>query len=158
MPRKLHPEYFKNLVFGIEDSMVSTVGVLFGLATATIDKSTIFKTGLIVISVEAISMGIGSYLSEESTQEIDGQKHKDKPAIEGIIMFSSYYFAGLIPLLPYVLLNITAAKFVSMSLALCTLFLVGFLPQRKAKSGFKMSVLAGFAIFIGFAVGKFLTL
>ena len=156
MLKKLHPEYFKNLVFGIEDSIVSTVGVLFGLASASMDKGTIFTTGLIVISVEAISMGIGSYLSEESTQEIDGQKHKDKPAIEGIIMFCSYYFAGFIPLLPYVMLDTAIAKYVSVVAALITLFFVGFLPNKKAKAGFKMAVLAGFAILIGFAVGKFL--
>ncbi|MEN9389588.1 MAG: hypothetical protein RLY61_672 [Candidatus Parcubacteria bacterium] len=158
MLKRLHPEYFKNLVFGIEDSVVSTVGVLFGLATAAMDRGTIFTTGLIVISVEAISMGIGSYLSEESTQEIDGQTHKDKPAIEGIIMFCSYYFAGFIPLLPYVFFDIRSAKFLSVTVALVTLFLVGFIPRKKAKSGIKMAVLAGFAIFIGFAVGKFLKL
>jgi VIT1/CCC1 family predicted Fe2+/Mn2+ transporter len=158
MLKRLHPEYFKNLVFGIEDSVVSTVGVLFGLATAAMDRSTIFTTGLIVISVEAISMGIGSYLSEESTQEIDGQKHKDKPAIEGIIMFCSYYFAGFVPLIPYIFFDIVSAKYVSVIVALFTLFLVGFIPSKKAKSGLKMAVLAGFAIFIGFTVGKFLKL
>ena len=158
MLKRLHPEYFKNLVFGIEDSVVSTVGVLFGLATDAMDRSTIFTTGLIVISVEAISMGIGSYLSEESTQEIDGQKHKDKPAIEGIIMFCSYYFAGFVPLIPYIFFDIVSAKYVSVIVALFTLFLVGFIPSKKAKSGLKMAVLAGFAIFIGFTVGKFLKL
>lgn len=158
MLKRLHPEYFKNLVFGIEDSIVSTVGVLFGLATAAMDKSTIFTTGLIVISVEAISMGIGSYLSEESTQEMDGQAHKDKPAIEGIIMFCSYYFAGFIPLMPYVFIDIVSAKYISVVLALFALFLVGFIPNKKAKSGLKMAVLAGFAILIGFMVGKFLRL
>lgn len=158
MLKRLHPEYFKNLIFGIEDSVVSTVGVLFGLATAAMDKSTIFTTGLIVISVEAISMGIGSYLSEESTQEMDGQAHKDKPAIEGIIMFCSYYFAGFIPLMPYVFFDIVSAKYISVALALFALFLVGFIPNKKAKSGLKMAVLAGFAILIGFMVGKFLRL
>ncbi|KKS14240.1 MAG: hypothetical protein UU72_C0051G0009 [candidate division WWE3 bacterium GW2011_GWB1_41_6] len=52
------PEYFRNLLFGAEDSLVSTVGVLFGVASSSAyTQQQILVTGLIVIAVEALSMG-----------------------------------------------------------------------------------------------------
>ncbi len=154
--KKLQPEYFRNMIFGVEDSLVSTVGVLFGMAVAQIDKGTIFTTGLIIISVEALSMGVGSYLSEESAHELDGEKHKDKPYIEGLIMFLSYYLAGFVPLTPYLFLDPLSARYVSLVCALGALFFLGYLPRKKTKAGIKMVVLAASAVLIGFLVGKFI--
>lgn len=154
--KKLQPEYFRNMIFGVEDSLVSTVGVLFGMAVAQIDKGTIFTTGLIIISVEALSMGVGSYLSEESAHELDGEKHKDKPYIEGLIMFLSYYLAGFVPLTPYLFLEPQSARYVSLACALGALFFLGYLPRKKTKAGIKMAVLAASAVLIGFLVGNFI--
>ncbi|MBT3418966.1 MAG: hypothetical protein HN726_01980 [Candidatus Magasanikbacteria bacterium] len=58
-------------VFGLEDGMVSTLGAVTGIATATQDYFTVILAGCVVISVESIAMAVGSYLSSKSEKEID---------------------------------------------------------------------------------------
>ena len=60
--------YMRNLIFGAEDSLVSTVGLLSGIAIGGVPKSAIILTGIVLIFVEAFSMGVGSYLSEYSVE------------------------------------------------------------------------------------------
>ena len=62
------------MVFGAEDGMVSTLGAVTGIATATQDLFTTVLSGFVVISVESISMGVGSYLSTKSEREINERK------------------------------------------------------------------------------------
>ena len=47
--------YIRNFVFGVEDSLASTVGLLSGIATAGVNASTIVVTGAVLIFVEAFS-------------------------------------------------------------------------------------------------------
>ncbi len=61
--------YLRNFIFGVEDSLVSTVGLLAGVAAAEISAQAILTTGLVLIVVEGFSMGIGSFLTEETTEE-----------------------------------------------------------------------------------------
>ncbi len=153
---KVNPEYFKNFVFGAEDSLVSTVGVLFGVASANYDKNFIIVTGLVVIAVEALSMGAGAYLTETSTHELkSAADHKDKPITDGIIMFLSYFTFGFLPLLPYILMDNENAKYVSLIIALGMLFILGYWPNKKLRGGLRMTVVAGMAVLIGFIIGNF---
>jgi len=64
----------REVVFGIEDGMVSTLGALTGIAVGSGEQYTVLLAGLVVISVESISMGIGSYLSNKSQKEADERK------------------------------------------------------------------------------------
>ncbi|MCA9308211.1 MAG: VIT1/CCC1 transporter family protein [Patescibacteria group bacterium] len=150
---KINSNYIRNLIFGAEDSLVSSVGVLFGIASAGVTSTQIWLTGLIVISVEALSMGAGAYLSEITTYEVNGKKNKkDNPVIDGIIMFTSYFFAGFIPLIPYKLVNPQQAKFLSVVVTLVALYVLGYAPQKQHKSAIRMLVIAGLAIAVGFVV------
>ena len=60
----------KEAVFGIEDGMVSTLGALTGIAAATKDPGIVLLSGFVVIAVESISMGVGSYVSSKSEKEV----------------------------------------------------------------------------------------
>lgn len=151
---RLKEDYFRNLIFGAEDSLVSTVGVVFGVATATSDINLILTTGLIVITVEALSMGAGAYLSEASTHEFVAEKHDDNPIIGGLIMFFSYFFSGFFPLAPYVFLPLPVAKVTSVIVGILALFILGYLPQRSLKAALRMAIVAGLAVFLGFAVAS----
>jgi len=64
----------REIVFGMEDGMVSTLGAVTGIATAIGNHYTVLLSGFVIIAVESISMGIGSYLSNKSEQEIDQRK------------------------------------------------------------------------------------
>lgn len=64
----------REVVFGMEDGMVSTLGAITGIAIGSQDHFTVLLAGVVIISVEAISMGIGSYLSNRSGREVDRRK------------------------------------------------------------------------------------
>ncbi len=61
----------REIVFGMEDGMVSTLGAITGIAVGSQDHFTILLAGTSIIAVEAISMGLGSYLSNQSGREVD---------------------------------------------------------------------------------------
>ena len=86
--------YFRNFIFGVEDSLVSTVGLLSGVAIAGVAKETIFLTGIVLIFVEAFSMAAGSFLSESTAEEYESGSNKVERSsfISGAVMFFSYYF------------------------------------------------------------------
>src|SRR3989344_3322331 len=88
--------YLRNLVFGVEDGLVSTVGLLSGIAIAGVERDTIFLTGMVLIFVEAFSMAAGSFLSEFSAEEYALQREVSgrTPFFNGLIMFWSYLLAG----------------------------------------------------------------
>lgn len=68
----------RELVFGMEDGMVSTLGSITGIAAATQDHFTVILAGLVIVSVESISMAVGSYLSTKSERSIDERKIEEE--------------------------------------------------------------------------------
>lgn len=64
----------REVVFGMEDGMVSTLGAVTGIATATGSHFMVALSGLVVIAVESISMGVGSYLSNKSEEDMNKRK------------------------------------------------------------------------------------
>lgn len=69
-----HSAMIRELVFGMEDGMVSTLGAVTGIAAATHDPFVAVLSGLVVVAVESVSMGVGSYLSSKSVVSIDERK------------------------------------------------------------------------------------
>lgn len=85
MAKYINPDYlhYKNskvlsvmreLVFGMEDGMVSTLGSITGIAVGSGNHYVIILAGLVIIAVESISMGVGSYISSLSERDIDRRK------------------------------------------------------------------------------------
>lgn len=162
--QKSKSEFVRNFVFGVEDSLVSTVGLLSGIAVAGVDKPTIIMTGMVLILVEAFSMGAGAWLSEHSVEEYE--EHKEVPVLRtvrsAIIMFVSYVFAGLIPLLPYALTESRTAFILSIMLSLLSLFLLGvfnahMIRTRTIKEGLITLMIGGAAVLVGVIVGNVAT-
>ena len=60
----------REIVFGMQDGMVSTLGAVTGIAIGSGDKFIILLSGIAIISVESISMGIGSYTSSRSQKKL----------------------------------------------------------------------------------------
>ena len=154
--------YVRNFIFGIEDSLVSTVGLLSGIATSQVPHATILLTGFIYVFVEAFSMAVGSFLSEDSAQEyVAGGEVSDRlPAVGSIIMFVSFVLAGFVPIVPYLIFVGVTALYTSISFSILVLFILGFVNGKFSKvkpwrRAFRMAILGGLAIGIGVLVGKF---
>lgn len=67
----LSSSLLREVVFGMEDGMVSTMGAITGIAIGTSDRFVIILAGFVIISVESVSMAVGSYLSNKSEQAMD---------------------------------------------------------------------------------------
>lgn len=153
--------YLRNFIFGVEDSLVSTVGLLAGVAAADISPEAILTTGLVLIVVEGFSMGIGSFLTEETTEEMAGEKPRTLEAIKGAsTMLVSYCLAGLLPLAPYVFFTGERAVSTSIAVSLLGLFGLGygtsiyFGRPNPIHRAFKMLLLGGIAVAVGMLIGK----
>lgn len=156
--------YFRNFIFGVEDSLVSTVGLLSGVAIGGVPRETIFLTGIVLILVEAFSMSAGSFLAEASAQEYDASEASGgRPILGGAVMFISYFLAGFIPLAPYVFLSPVAALYVSVSVSLAALFILGLVSGSLSQGnllrrGLRMMIVGGIAIAAGVAAGFVFTI
>jgi vacuolar iron transporter family protein len=161
-PKKSMAQQLSSFIFGVEDSLVSTVGLLSGIAAGGVPRATIFLTGVVLIFVEAFSMGVGNYLSNRSEHEYlnhHGLMTADTSLIpSAILMFVGYFFAGAIPLLPYLFLSTYYALPVSICCSLGSLFVLGIWTGsvthvRPFRTAVRMLSLGGAAIFIGLIVG-----
>ena len=102
---KLNHEYLQSAIFGINDALVSTTGVVVGMSVGVHDKKVVVLAGVVTILVESISMATGQYLSLKSAHEYNGKKGLRIPIVSGLVMFLGYLLGGLVPLLPILLLQ-----------------------------------------------------
>jgi VIT1/CCC1 family predicted Fe2+/Mn2+ transporter len=155
--------YLRNVIFGIADSLVSTVGLLAGIDVAGTSRSGILLTGIVYAFVEAFSMAVGSFLSEQSAEEYEakGEVSDGGPIAASVVMFLSFVIASFIPIVPYLLFSLTTALWTSIGLSIIALGVVGIVSARivkvnMASHAVKMMLLGGAAIVIGVLVGKFI--
>jgi VIT1/CCC1 family predicted Fe2+/Mn2+ transporter len=156
--------YVRNFIFGVEDSLVSTVGLLSGIAIANIERSTIILTGIVLIFVEAVSMAAGAFLSESSAESFATRRESSfrQTGAASAIMFFSYFLAGFIPLVPYIFFPQDVALPLSIGASLLALFLLGGVSARIShvnlmRSGLRMFIVGGLAIAVGVIVGTIIT-
>jgi VIT1/CCC1 family predicted Fe2+/Mn2+ transporter len=154
--------YLRNIIFGVSDSLVSTVGLLSGIDATGATKQTILMTGIVYAFVEAFSMAVGSFLSEESVEEYAAKRRvgNRNAVMAALVMFVSFMAASFVPILPYIFFGLATALWVSIALSIATLFVLGLISARYVKvrmtgHAIKMALLGGAAIAIGVVVGKF---
>lgn len=162
MVKSIHEDYLRSIVFGFQDSLVSTTGVIAGVAAGTNDKNLVILAAFVTITVEALSMGAGQYMSEKSVHQMDKTgKHTDSLIVGGLLMGTSYFLGGLVPVLPVLIFALPASATISVIAALVGLLALGFAKAKlvkvnSLKSALEALVLGGAATAIGLAVGKLL--
>jgi vacuolar iron transporter family protein len=60
----------REVVFGVQDGLLTTLGIVTGLGSATAERSTIVLTGMLALVVGALSMGAGEYLGGKAEREV----------------------------------------------------------------------------------------
>lgn len=159
---KLHENYLRSTVFGFQDALVSTTGVIVGVATGTQNKEIVLLAGVITILVEALSMAAGQYMSEKTVQQMDkNKKHTDNLIVGALIMYGSYFLGGLIPLLPIILFRLPEASILSIVFSLLGLLILGVVKAKLVKepplrSALEILLLGGAATAVGLLAGYFL--
>ncbi|MFH1047364.1 MAG: VIT1/CCC1 transporter family protein [Patescibacteria group bacterium] len=68
----------RELVFGLEDGIVSTGGAVIGIAAGTGNDSVVVLSGFVIVIVEALSMAAGTYLSSKSKRQLLERRLRDE--------------------------------------------------------------------------------
>ena len=71
----------REFVFGIQDGLMSTVGLLTGVQGATDNTIVVIITGLTAMFSGAISMAAGSYLSSSAEKDIFDKELREAEAL-----------------------------------------------------------------------------
>lgn len=160
---KISALYLRTVTFGVNDSLISTVGFLAGISVTGVPRSTIALVGIIYIFVEAFSMAMGDFLSEKSVEEYISRSNVNSrlSTVNAILMFISCVLASLIPLIPYIIFTSGIAFFASIFLSVFSLFIVGVIDARLSHlnmiwRGVRMASLGGAAIVMGVTIGLFM--
>ncbi len=154
----------REIIFGLEDALVSTLGAVTGIAFGSGSTYIVILSGLVLIAAESTSMAAGSYLSSKNAVAAENIAHKSKskePVRAGrsaFVMGVSYFVGGFVPLTPYFFLEIGQAVYPSIILTVIVLFLIGawaatYTKRSKVKSGLEMAGVSLFAALIGYLIG-----
>ena len=150
------PSVVRSFVFGVEDSLVSTVGLVSGVAVAGVSSATILLTGIILIVVEAFSMAAGNLMAENTLREIRLRRITmlSGSMMPAFVMFFSYALSGFFVLAPYAVIMPNQALFLSIGFSLSALFVLGVVAGElshtsRLRNGIMMVSVGGLAIAIG---------
>jgi VIT1/CCC1 family predicted Fe2+/Mn2+ transporter len=99
-------DYLSEFVYGGIDGAVTTFAVVAGATGAGFTVQIILILGLANLIADGFSMGVGSYLSTKSEQELmikrkESIKDEPSPVINGATTYVSFILVGLVPLLVY---------------------------------------------------------
>jgi len=160
MPLKINQDYLRSIVFGLQDGLVSTTGVVVGVSVAVADSHFILLSAFVTIAVEALSMATGQYLSEKSVHDLPNNHHRDNLLSGSLFMFFSYLAGGIVPIIPIMLGYLPFTPFLSIYFAFVGLFILGFAKAKLfggqiLKSSLEMLLVGGPSVIIGVIIGSF---
>ncbi len=160
--KNIHEDYLRSLMFGLQDGIVSTTGVVVGISTGVSDKSIIVLAALVAVTVEASSMAAGQYTSEKSVHQMDKTgKHTDNLITGAIIMFFAYLIGGAFSIIPTILFPQPEARYIAIISAFIGLFTIGYVKGKVVehhamRSAVELLAIGGIATLVGVIVGYIL--
>lgn len=89
MLKELNEDYLRSILFGLQDGLVSTTGVVIGISTGVETRAIILLAAFVAVTVEATSMAAGQYSSEKAVHQLDKTgRHTDSLVLGAVMMFS----------------------------------------------------------------------
>ncbi len=151
-------QYIRTIIFAVEDSLVSTTGLIAGISVGVNNKAVVIVSGIVAIAVEAISMGASQYISDDAIEQAIKKRGDSQAFKDGLLMLASYFAAGLIPLLPVVFFTYPTSLYFSVLFALVGLIILGYVKSRVLRTNplrgaVKVVVVGGLATILGIIVG-----
>lgn len=137
-------DYLSEFVYGGIDGAVTTFAVVAGATGARFDTKVLLVLGFANLIADGFSMGVGSYLSTKSEQQLTVKKGgsiKDEPSpiINGVTTYVSFILIGLVPLLVYTIdwafdLGLTNLFMIASLLTALAFVGIGVLKSRVAQT------------------------
>jgi VIT1/CCC1 family predicted Fe2+/Mn2+ transporter len=165
----------REIIFGLEDSLVTSLGTVTGVAAATQSAAMAIISGVVVVCVSTLSMSAGSYLSSKSAESVRVKRISERRLTNlslkaALVMGVSYLLGGFIPIIPYFFDYLFNSSFgivvftaISIVITAATLFIVGYWSAGHAgrnplTSGIEMLTISLGAAFIGSLAGRIIYL
>lgn len=151
-------------VFGIQDGIVSTFGLVMGVSGAQFAPEAVLMAGIAGLASGAMSMAAGEYVSVNTQRELlaIGADIEDdenvRPARAAAANGGLFVAGGILPLLPFMVTGGSSAVIASIVLSIVALFATGAVLTRLTKrsplhSGLRMLIIGGGAGVVGFLIG-----
>lgn len=160
--KNLHEDYLRSLMFGLQDGIVSTTGVVVGISTGVNNKEIVILAALVAVTVEATSMAAGQYSSEKAVHQKDKSgKHTDNLLIGSFIMFFAYLLGGAFSVIPIIIFDQPLSRILAIISAFIGLFIIGYLKghlvsHKPLRSAVELFIIGSIATTIGVIVGYLL--
>jgi len=154
-------------VFGVQDGIVSTFGLVMGVAGAQVSPEAVLIAGIAGAVSGAVSMGAGEYVSVKVQRELleargNGTHEENVSPNRAAFANSGLFVLGAaFPLAPFLFLVGIPAVVTSTVLSITALFATGALLTRLTRrspltSGLRMLLIGGGAGVLGYLVGSLL--
>ncbi len=159
---------FRDFILGGQDGLVNVLGLVLGVAGATLNTNIVIITGIVATVAESVSMAAVAYTSSKAAKDYYSSiKHKlhlsefENPFRSAVNVGTSTIIGSLIPLIPFFFLNVKPAIITSLIFSAVILFLVGALKAKLSigswkKSGFELMIIGIIAALVGYGVGLLL--
>ncbi|MBT8215585.1 MAG: VIT1/CCC1 transporter family protein [Acidimicrobiia bacterium] len=163
-PGRIGHESIREIVFGVEDGVVQNLTLIAGMVGGGLSTTVIVFAAAINGLAGVLSMSMGTYLSSKAERDVAAADALRPPGVETApgrdagVMAAAYALGAVVPIIPFALVERTAAMAGAVMLALLTLFLLGYgkgmvSHQNRTRSGVEMLTLASLAGLAGFALG-----
>lgn len=150
------PFVSRNFVYGVEDSLISTTGVVVGVSLAGFSNKAVVTTGVILVLVEALSMSFGSFVSEDAFLKTSHSKYTMQQVFRySMIMFVAYLIAGFVSVSPF-LLDLKHAWRYSIFLATTSLFGLIYVFQNNLNKALLQTTIGLVILIISSITGKYI--
>lgn len=154
----------RDLILGGQDGLVNVFGVVLAVAAATQSRYIILISGLAATFAESISMAAVAYTSGKAGKEYykkrGGTMAQEfaRPFRDAVVVGLAAIVGSFVPLLPFILLPIQQAFWVTIIISTVVLFISGAVKARYTgtnpwKSAVEMAVVGMTAAIAGYLIG-----
>jgi VIT1/CCC1 family predicted Fe2+/Mn2+ transporter len=158
----------REVLMGAQDNLTNVIAVVLGVAIGSGRADFVALAGLSAGVAEAVSMGGVLYNSTRAEQRLEQRDERPDtprptddglaPVLSGVVTFAAALVAGLVPLVPFVFLEIGPAVAAALAISIMGLFALGSLTGRLVggtwwQEGIRLVLVAGLAALAAAAVG-----
>jgi VIT1/CCC1 family predicted Fe2+/Mn2+ transporter len=174
--RSVERALLREVLMGAQDNLTNVLAVVLGVAVGAGRADMVALAGLAAGIAEAISMGGVLYTGTQADRDLDAQAAREStvasspevaarprltPFQAGAVTFGAGMVAGLVPLVPFMLLPLLPAMAVCVGISILALFGLGtwtasVTGRSRIRDGIRLVLIAGTAALAAAIVGAML--
>ncbi len=140
----------KGLGFGLTSGIITTLGLIIGLAASTSSKNVVISGILIIALADSLSDALGIHISEEA----DSKKSKEHIWKSTIATLLSKIIFALSFIIPVLLFSLTTALIISIIWGLLLICLFTYYITKSIKAIFEHLGIAILVIILTYFIGS----